>query len=394
MRLLVLGATSAQIPFIINAKELGCKVGVVDYNNKAAAIGYADEYFECSLLNIDGVRQISETFMPDGITCGASDVGVVTAATICNERGLPSFPMETALNVKDKYRMIKAFSKCGVPHPEYVVLNKNNLGSLDNLVLSFPVVTKPLDKSGSKGINIAYNLVELNHAIEDTFSSTDDDEILIEEFMSGPEVSVEILVQDGEPHILQVTDKITTGAPHFIEIGHSQPSLLPNKDIENIKTLAYNAAKAVGIDNGCAHAEIILTTSGPKMVEIAGRLGGDFITTVLVPTSTGINMAEYEIMRALGKPKKFIRPISENKPVAVKFIQPPVGQISSYNFDFNKNEIDGVIDFDISFDVDTHYGAAHSNSDRLGYVIATGNTPKEALNRCEMIISKCKLSTF
>lgn len=378
-KLLILGASIAQIPFIKTAKQLGCLVGIADYNNAAPAIEFADEYFQCSLLDLDALHNVVSSFRPDGITCGASDVGVMNCALLCREFGLPGLSPETALNVKDKGTMIEAFRKHHVAHPEYQVVTSPD----EKINIDFPLITKPVDNSGSRGINVARNAEELQAALKDSFSLSGCERVIVEEYMDGPEVSVEVLVQDGEPHVLQVTDKLTTGEPHFIEIGHSQPSQLPSEDVEKIRRLAYDAAKAVGVKNGCCHAEIKLTSKGPKMVEIAGRQGGDFITTVLVPTSTGINMSEYEILRALGTPKPFVDPHIENRGVAVRFIEARPGTLESVEIDYNAESMVGIEDMKFVCKANRVYGKAQNNNDRFGYVIATGKTPAIAIERCE-----------
>ena len=378
-KLLILGASIAQIPFIKTAKQLGCYVGIVDYNDKAAAIEFADKYYQCSLTDVEGIDKITEEFRPDGITCGASDVGVMTAAIICKRHNLPGMAPETAMNVKDKGTMIEVFRLYGVAHPEYQVISSPT----ETITIDFPVITKPVDKSGSRGINVARNTEELNSALEDSFSCSDIKRVIIEEYMDGPEVSVEILVQDGEPHVLQVTDKLTTGEPHFIEIGHSQPSQLPEPDVAVIRKLAYDAAKAVGVKDGCCHAEIKLTSKGPKMVEIAGRQGGDFITTVLVPLSTGINMSEYEILRAIGTPKKFEEKEHTGRGVAVRFIEAQLGKVGTVEVNYVAEDMVGVEALNVLCKSNKFYGNAQNNNDRFGYVIATGKTPAIAIERCE-----------
>ena len=384
-RLLVLGASIAQIPFIKTAKKMGCYVGVVDFNTKAPAIEFADEYFEFSLLDVGGVLETARKFNADGITCGASDVGVLTAAHVCQELNLPAMSVDTAIKVKDKDAMIKAFQAFNVAHPAFQVVNSLE----DKIELDYPVVTKPVDNSGSRGINVAHNASELKASLEDSFSCSKAGRVIVEEYLDGPEVSVEILIQNGEPYILQVTDKITSGEPHFIEMGHSQPSQLPINDVEAIKMLAYRAAKAVGIMDGCGHAEIKLTSKGPKMVEIAGRLGGDFITTVLLPTSTGVNISEYEILRALGKPKKFDPDsIIGNRGVAVKFIEAKPGTVKSVAVDYLAEEMVGVEEIKFVCKSGIRYGEAVNNNDRFGYVIATGKTTQIALDRCDKVLQR------
>lgn len=387
-RLLVLGASIAQIPFIKTAKKMGCFVGIVDYNPSAPAIEFADEYYECSLIDVSGVLKSAKQFRADGITCGASDVGVLTAAYVCKDLNLPSLSIETATKVKDKGAMIQAFQSCNVAHPAYQVVESIS----DTIDMAFPVITKPIDNSGSRGINVAHSEFELKSVLQDSFSCSKAGRVIVEEYLDGPEVSVEILIQDGEPYIIQVTDKITSGEPHFIEIGHSQPSQLPPMDVEAIKKLAYNATKAVGINNGCGHAEIKLTSKGPKMIEIAGRLGGDFITTVLLPTSTGVNISEYEILRALGEPKAFDpKSIFDNCGAAVKFIEAKPGRVKSVAVDYLAEEMVGVEEISFVCKSDIQYGEAANNNDRFGYIIATGKTAQIALDRCDKVLERINI---
>lgn len=384
-RLLVLGASSSQAPFINTAKRLGCYVGVVDYNKKAPAIRCADVFFECSILDESGISDIVNVFKPDGITCGASDVGVLTAAKVCERFNLPSMNVETALRVKDKGIMIKAFEENGVSHPEFQILEDEN----QIISIEYPMIVKPVDNSASRGINMVRDSAELEHALMDSFSHSISHKIIVEEYLEGPEVSVELLVQNGEPYVLQVTDKITTGAPHFIEIGHSQPSELASSDVAAIRDLAIKAARAVGIQDGCCHAEIKLTPQGPKMIEIAGRMGADFITTVLVPVSTGINMSEYEILRSVGKPKRY-NPceMKTESAVAVKFIQPNIGKPKRMEIEYESDDFAKIVELKLSCDADKVYGRLTDNNDRIGHVIAKGETTAEALGKCDEIISK------
>lgn len=387
-KLLILGASIAQIPFIKQAKSMGIIVAVADYNNKAAAIEYSDEYYECSLTDLPGLRKVVADFQPDGITCAASDVGVESCALLCEENGLPGMKPDVAHRVKSKEAMIRAFEAAGVAHPQYLAISSPE----EPILMEFPLITKPIDKSGSRGINIAHNKEELQAALEDSFSCSDVNRVIVEEYMQGPEVSVEILIQGGIPYVLQITDKLTTGAPHFIEVGHSQPSQLPQEALESIRRLAEDAVRAVGILDGCGHAEIILTKDGPKMVEIAGRLGGDFITTVLVPLSTGVNMSEYEILRAVGAPKPYKKAEYSGRGSAVRFIEACSGKVASVEIEYNAEIMRGVEDLKLVCKTGRSYGAAANNNDRFGYVIATGRTAAEAISRAEQVKACIKIT--
>lgn len=133
--------------------------------------------------------------------------------------------------------------------------------------LRYPVITKPTDNSGSRGIMLVRSSEELKEAIFYSSQNGREGNVIVEEYMVGPEVSVEIMVVDGLTHIIQVTDKLTTGAPHFVEIGHSQPSRLPKDAIASIKELAQNAAQAVGIKMGLPMLRLFLQRMGQRWLK-------------------------------------------------------------------------------------------------------------------------------
>lgn len=141
--------------------------------------------------------------------------------------------------------------------------------------------------------------ISVAYSYSHSFSRNGD--LVVEEYMIGPEVSVETLTVNGECNVIQITDKITTGAPHFVEMGHTQPSQLPENTKQKVAQLAKLANRAIGIINGPSHTEIIVTNEGPKIVELGARLGGDCITMHLVPLSTGVDMVECCIKIALGE---------------------------------------------------------------------------------------------
>lgn len=131
--------------------------------------------------------------------------------------------------------------------------------------------------------------------------ASDSKEVLIEEYMEGPEISVELAIEENNPIALQITDKITNGAPYYVEVGQAQPASLSDELKNKVIELACSAAKAVGLTNCAGHAEIKLTPSGPKMVEIGGRMGGHYVDAELLENSTGYKLQETIIRYALGE---------------------------------------------------------------------------------------------
>ena len=378
-KLLIIGASVLQLPAIKKAKEMGYYVGVIDYDPSAVGIEFADEYFNVSTIDIEGVTNTAKAFCPDGIVTLATDMPMRSIAAATKECGLIGLGMETAIKSTDKGEMIKAFEKCGVAHPWfYIAENEASFDSIKGNV-SFPCIMKPCDNSGSRGVVLCKDLSQLENEYNYARSSSRSGAVIIEEYLEGNEVSVEVIVLKGKAHVIQVTDKLTTGAPHFVEMGHSQPSRLPEKSISEIKKLASDATKAVGIENGPAHVEIMLTKNGPKMIELGARLGGDCITTHLTPLSTGVDMVRAVIEIACGITPDITPKFSRAS--AISFISAETsGTIKEICRIEDALKISGVAEVTLTKKVGDIVGDVKSSNDRIGFVIAQADTAEKALD--------------
>lgn len=388
-KLLIIGASILQLPAIKKAKELGYYVGVIDYDPNAAGIKYADEFFNVSTIDIDGVTETAKKFNPIGIMTLATDMPMRSVAKASKECGLSGITMDTAIKATDKGEMIKAFEEKGVAHPWFYIAEDEEKFNEIKEKIKYPCIMKPTDSSGSRGVV----LVDCLETLEKEYGYTKDNSrqgaVIIEEYMVGPEVSVEVMTVDGEPNVLQVTDKLTTGAPHFVEMGHSQPSRLGEDNVFAIKELAKKAVKAVGIENGPAHVEIMLTKDGPKMVELGARMGGDCITTHLVPLSTGIDMIKATIETACGL-EPDIQP-RLNKGSAIRYFNAESGIISAIENVEEALKIEGVQEISLVKKVGDKNGEIGSSTDRIGFVIAQADTPDEAVKICEKVLEIVKI---
>lgn len=389
-RLLIIGASILQLPAIQKAKELGYHVGVVDYNPKAVGIPYADEYFNVSTIDIDGVVETARTFKPNGVMTLATDMPMRSIAAACEALKLPGISMETAIKATDKGEMIKAFEAHGVEHPWYYIAADRNAFEQAACKVTFPCIMKPTDNSGSRGVVLCHDKEELLKAYEYSHEESRGGSVILEEYMKGPEVSVEVICLDGIPHVLQVTDKLTTGAPHFVEMGHSQPSQLDEIMLDRIRDLASRAVMAVGIQNGPAHVEIILTAHGPKMVELGARMGGDCITTHLVPLSTGIDMVRATIELSCGlvpdiKPK--FKAAS-----AIRYFDVPYGSIHCITGAELAGQLPGIREISFVKTVGDKVGEITSSAERVGFVIAQAYTADKAVFCCEQALKKVKFA--
>lgn len=379
-RLLIIGASILQLPAIKKAKELGHYVAVADFNPNAVGIPYADEFYNASTIDIEAICKVAEEFKPDGIMTLATDMPMRSIAAATSRLGLPGISMDTAVKSTDKGEMIKAFKEHGVESPWFYIIE--NVSKLNALLpqLSYPCILKPTDNAGSRGVMLVESVEELLEAYQYSVSQSRGGLVILEEYMTGPEVSVEVMVVDGEPHVLQVTDKLTTGAPYFVEMGHNQPSMLPAEDVERIKDLACRAVKSVGINCGPSHVEIKLTPTGPKMVELGARMGGDCITTHLVPLSTGVDMIKATIDVSLGLNPDITPTLRKGS--AIRFFDAPNGIITAIEGVEEALAIDGVQEISFTKNVGDEVTGIHSSLDRCGFVIAQCDSAEEAIEAC------------
>ncbi|MGN0187179.1 MAG: acetyl-CoA carboxylase biotin carboxylase subunit family protein, partial [Paludibacteraceae bacterium] len=222
------------------------------------------------------------------------------------QMGLVGNPYDAAIRANNKYLMREAFIHAGVPCPKYVCVNACTFHPIHSFLsqhsLSFPLIVKPSDRSGSLGVIKVENKEELVSAVENACSCSFCHEAMIEEFVEGREISVEFISYKGQHYPLQITDKVTTDAPHFVELEHHQPSTLNKEMFGIIYNMTKTALNALGVANGASHAEYKITADGRiYIMEIGARMGGDFIGSDLVRLSTDYDFVRGVIEVALGE---------------------------------------------------------------------------------------------
>lgn len=384
-KLMILGASILQLPAIEKALAMGLQVVAVDMNPNAVGMKLPGVIPEVvSTIDIPAVVAVAKKHNIDGVMTLASDMPMRSVAAVAKELNLVGITDDTALKATNKAVMRQALKEAGVPVPKFFKVSTKD--EYDAAVSNFavPFIVKPADNSGSRGI---FKIADLTcmECIEDAYNYSKqysrNGDVVVEEYMSGPEVSVETLTVDGECHVIQITDKITTGAPHFVEMGHTQPTRLPGDIPAKIAEVAKAANKAIGITNGPSHTEIIVTNDGPKIVELGARLGGDCITTHLVPLSTGVNMVECCIKIALGETPDI--KAKYNKGSAIRYFHQHAGLLTEIDGISIAEAIPGVQQVSIVHGVGETITEIDSSTARMGFVIAQGNDANDAERICE-----------
>lgn len=391
-KIMILGASILQLPAIRQAKKMGIEVVAVDMNPNAIGFQEADKSLVISTIDIPAVLKAAKEEKINGIMTLASDMPMRTVAVVAKEMGLVGVDENTALRATNKAVMRQCLLENNVPIPTFYKVS--NEQEYKQAVKQFKTkfIVKPADNSGSRGIFLIENLdnekiIEEAYQYSKQFSRNGD--IVVEEYMEGEEVSVETLSVDGVCHVIQITDKLTTGAPHFVEMGHSQPTRHSLEMVQRIREVATMAVNAIGIKNGPSHTEIMVTKDGPKIVELGARLGGDCITTHLVPLSTGVNMVENCILIALGENPDLT--VKFEKGSAIRYIPSYEGVLKEVaNVEEARNVI-GVQEISFVKEIGDTLTNIESSTSRIGFVVAQADTVERAVNACYKALDKMKI---
>ena len=383
-KIMILGASILQLPAIKKAKSMGLKVVAVDMNPKA--VGFREDGVikeVISTIDTPAIIEAAKRNRVDGVMTIASDMPMRSVAAVADELGLVGISKETAIKATDKGEMRMALRKSGVPIPDfYRVRSKEEYRSAVNKIkeAGYKCIVKPADNSGSRGIDLLSDFEQetIDNAYEYSKQSSRSGDLMVEEYMEGDEVSVESLSIDGICHVIQITDKLTTGAPYFVEMGHSQPSVLSEDTKEKIRQITIAANKAIGIENGPAHTEIKITKDGPKIIELGARLGGDNITTHLTPLSTGVDMVECCINIAMGMAVNLNTRM--NRGSAIRYFPLEKGKIKNIEGVEQAQKIPGVVQVSIVHGVGESVNGIKNSGDRVGFVITEGDDAKAAVD--------------
>ncbi len=397
-KIMILGASALQVPAIKKAKELGYQVIAVDYDENAVGFAFADVKLVVSTLDQEEVYRQALIYQPDVVITSTSDGPVRTAAYVNEKLGKrPDLSYENAQCATIKSKMRNRLRECGVPIPKYYAVEDFTAFSEAVDKLNGRCIVKPADNAGSRGVMLLdpeeLSAAHFNERKEQIYrysrGNSRGGTVMVEEYMQGPEVSVEAIVIEGKPHILTVTDKFITPPPYFVELAHCEASMLDEKIQEGIRAVAGQAICAIGIENAPAHVEVKVTQDGPKIVELAARLGGDFITSKLVPLSTGIDMVGASVELAVGK-RPDLTP-KWNRGAAIHFIHADEGQegiISEIAVPRALYAQKGVEEIILYKKPGDSVQGTRSSNDRLGHVITTGETPQEAMELGARVVAQ------
>lgn len=319
-RLAIIGASYLQEPLIQKAKSIGIETHVFAWAVGDVGEKSADYFYPISIVEKEKILHKCREIGINGICSIASDLAMVTVNYVAEQLGLIGNSVECTERSTNKHKMRQCFEQNGDPSPKSILVD--NMDDLQGISLNYPVIVKPTDRSGSRGITKLDGNAGLQDAIDRAKNLSLEGHALVEEFAAGQEYSVECISWWGKHRFLAMTQKYTTGTPMFIETGHLQPASVAEECLEQVKTVVFHALDSLGIQNGASHSELKIAPNGKIMlIEIGGRMGGDFIGSDLVQLSTGYDFVKAVIEIALGQ-----EPCEDRSAVsvaAVRFIFAP-----------------------------------------------------------------------
>lgn len=372
-KIVVIGANSFQNPLILKAKEMGYETHVFAWKDGSVGERTADVFYPISIVEREQILEICREIQPDAVVSIGSDLAMLTVNYVAGKLGLPCNSMECTRISTNKYEMRKAFQKAGVPVPRFREVDAGTRAE-ELKEFQLPVIIKPTDRSGSRGITKLESWEGFAEAVQLSVENSFEKKAIAEEYLTGEEYSCECISCRGVHHFLALTKKYTTGEPHFIETGHLEPSGLSEEQQKIVKKAVFQALDALKVENGASHTEFRLDENNTvKIIEIGARMGGDCIGSDLVPLSTGYDFVRMVIEVASGKEPDFTK-IADEKTAYIHFI---FSRKDLELLDRLKREIPDRIHF-VSELEEIREGSVTDSSTRFGYFILAFESVEQA----------------
>jgi biotin carboxylase len=390
------------VPGIERARAMGLHVVVSDMNPAAPGFRAADEAIVANTYDADqtvaAAAAYHKTKRPiDAVMCMAADVPL-TVASVAAALGLPGISVESARLAADKLAMKQAFERAGIPIPWFKAL-----ASIDDLraVIAergFPLVLKPVDGRGARGVLRLTEQTDPGWAFSHATSQSRRGAVMVEEYLAGPQISTEGLLVDGEGTTCGFIDRnyehLGTFAPYIVENGGEQPSALPLPAQRRISSVAMDAGRAIGIVSGSVKGDMVWTDRGPYVIEIAARLSGGWMSTDQIPLGAGVDLIGCAIRLALGEkvPAEDIRP-RWHRGVAIRYFFPAPGRVAAIGGAEAFAHVPWVHRLGFFVEPGEIVQPTTDHTKRAGFVITTGATREEAVDRARGVVDAIRIQT-
>ena len=400
--LLIISGGIEAVPGIQLAKEMGLYVVVSDGDPIAPGFEYADDTIIASTYDVNETvqkaKQYHETVRKiDGVMCIGSDVPL-TVASVAKELSLPGIPVEVAELAMDKIAMKIFFKTAGLPIPDFIEIH--GYDELANTVENwgYPIVIKPVDSRGARGVLKLTEKVDLQWAWNHSKKNSPTGRVMLEKYLEGPQISTEAIIVNGIGYPIGFSDRNyefeDKFSPFIIENGGEFPSKLAPNDQDSISEMAINAGLSMGITNGIAKGDMVLTKNGPKVIEIAARLSGGWFSTDQIPLGLGIDLIGSAIKLALDEKinEKELLP-KYHRGIAIRYFFPKPGIVKEINISKKYENINWIHRVRVFVEPGDKIEEVTNHTKRAGFVITTGKTCEIAVERAINFANSVRIDT-
>jgi biotin carboxylase len=387
---LFVGAGRHQRRAIIQAKERKLRVAAVDRNPDALGLQEADIAKVVDFSDVDAVLKATARLTIDGVLTVSADRAVPVVAAVADARGLPGIGVETAHLMTHKVAMRRRLAEAGVPQPRFAAVRSISERRRAADEVGFPAVLKPADSGGQRGVFRVESIDEIDAHLHEALAASPTGEAILEEYVEGIEMNGIVLARNGEMIPLTLSDRLR---PPGIGFGvgwiHVDPPTVPTGQLAESERIAGHTVHALGLRTGIAFPQLIAADDGRVVVvECAARIPGGQMAD-LVRVATGVDLVDVQLRMALGEdlPDDVVLP-KFRQPLAIRFLtaEPgplPTGKVTWVGPLDKVLAFPGVVQADVYLQIGETIRPVRLDGDRRGYVIATGSTNLQALERAE-----------
>ena len=395
-RLLVLGAGAAQLGLLAAARDRGLHVIAVDRDPAAPGFRYADRRAIISAEDEPGIDRLAAAERVDGIVAPGIDFPVAIAARVAERLALPHpIRAETALLATSKPRQRERFAAAGVERARFELCATLPEARAAAERFGYPCVLKAPDRQGQKGLTLVREPEELAEAFRTATAAARSNLALVEELVDGLEVTVNAFSVGGRFHPLTVTDRLVAEPPAFgVALAHVFPCSLPAEERAAVVDLAERAAHALGIEDGPTYTQVLVGPGGPRVGELAARLGGGH-DAELCEAALGVDLNGLALAAALGEPidEAQLEPREAAGGACVRFLVPPAGALRAVEGVEAAEAVEGVEWVLVYREPGAIFTPLRRGSDRAGAVLAMGASAEEALARADRAAGLIRFET-
>lgn len=371
-KIAIIGASDFQNPLILKAKEMGLETHVFAWEDGSIGEKTADYFHPISITETEQIAEECRKIGVGGVCSIGTDLGNITVCRVSQALGLRSNSIDCVQKSTNKHVMRESFFAHGDPSPWSIQISE--FSQLLNCELNYPIIVKPVDRSGSRAITRLDGPDGLQSAVESAIGVSFAGAAVVEEFFEGEEYSVEYISWNGEHSFLAITKKFTTGAPRFIETGHIEPAFFDADMLERVKAVVSHALDTLGVTNGASHSEILVNSDGEiKIVEIGSRMGGDCIGSDLIPLSTGIDFLRAVVDVSMGEKPNLNRSVCPGNAM-IRFV---FGERDLLCLERAKRDANVNVE-KVSLSEDTRHKVVDSGS-RYGFFVLSSNSSESLL---------------